>query len=236
MSKIVASRKSHMMPTKLAETIVAGNPDLGVSAKQFQEVCETLFQYVIDSTKKNNKVTFPNFLKFERAKRAQRTFQNPNKKSGDGAAIVKPERYALVVSVMGSTKKEFEEIEVVEGDEVVEEPVKKPKKGKKTEPVETESEAEAVVTDDEPPVKEEAKKPAKGKKKAAAAAAAVETESEAEAVVTDDEAPVEEAKKPAKGKKKAAVEEVQSESEAKKTDDEVVAEEPKKGKKKGKKI
>ena len=233
MSKIVASRKSHMMPTKLAETIVAGNPDLGVSAKQFQEVCETLFQYVVDSTKKNNKVSFPNFLKFERVKRAQRTFQNPNKESG-GAAIVKPERYALVVSVMGSTKKEFEEIEVVEGDEVVEEPVKKPKKGKKAEPVES----EAVVTDDEPPVKEEAKKPAKGKKKAAAAA----VEPESEAVVTDDEPPVEEeAKKPAKGKKKAAAaeataEEVQSESEAKKTDDEVVAEDPKKGKKKGKKI
>ena len=234
MSKIVASRKSHMMPTKLAETIVAGNPDLGVSAKQFQEVCETLFQYVVDSTKKNNKVSFPNFLKFERVKRAQRTFQNPNKESG-GAAIVKPERYALVVSVMGSTKKEFEEIEVVEGDEVVEEPVKKPKKGKKGEPVESES--EAVVTDDEPPVKEGAKKPAKGKKKAAAVA--VEPESEAEAVVTDEEPPVEEeAKKPAKGKKKAAAaeataEEVQSQSEAKKTDDEV---EPKKGKKKGKKI
>ena len=60
MSKIVASRKSHMMPNKLAETIVAANPDLGVSAKQFQEVCETLFKYVVDSTKKNNKVTFPN--------------------------------------------------------------------------------------------------------------------------------------------------------------------------------
>ena len=99
-----------MMPLKMAEAIVA-TLDIGVTADKVQKVTEAVFSYIIDQTKKNNKVNFPNFLKFERVKRAERSFKNPNNLS-DGKSIVKPERYALVVSVMGNTKKEFEEIEV----------------------------------------------------------------------------------------------------------------------------
>lgn len=104
----MSTRKSHMMPTKLAEAIVAAHPELNVSAAKFQQVCEAMFEHVIDQTKKDEKVTFPNFLKLERVKRNERTFRNPK---GD-EPVVKPERYVLVASIMGSTKKEFEEIEV----------------------------------------------------------------------------------------------------------------------------
>ena len=104
----MSTRKSHMMPTKLAEAIVAAHPELNVSAAKFQQVCEAMFEHVIDLTKKDEKVTFPNFLKLERVKRNERTFRNPK---GD-EPVVKPERYVLVASIMGSTKKEFEEIEV----------------------------------------------------------------------------------------------------------------------------
>jgi len=126
-----------MMPLKMAEAIVATHPDISVTADKVQKVTEALFSYIIDQTKKNNKVNFPNFLKFERVKRAERSFKNPNK-LGEGVSIVKPERYALVVSVMGNTKKDFEEIEIsdevpvpetTEVDGVV---VAKPKKVKKS--------------------------------------------------------------------------------------------------------
>ena len=129
-----------MMPLKMAEAIVA-TLDIGVTADKVQKVTEAVFSYIIDQTKKNNKVNFPNFLKFERVKRAERSFKNPNNLS-DGKSIVKPERYALVVSVMGNTKKEFEEIEVsdeipvpetTETDGAV---AAKPKKTKKVKKVE----------------------------------------------------------------------------------------------------
>jgi len=104
----MSTRKSHMMPTKLAEAIVAAHPELNVSAAKFQQVCEAMFEHVIDQTKKDVKVTFPNFLKLERVKRNERAFRNPK----GNEPVVKPERYVLVASIMGSTKKEFEEIEV----------------------------------------------------------------------------------------------------------------------------
>jgi len=140
-----------MMPIKLAESIVLLNPDLEVTAEKVQQIGEAVFHYIIDQTKNNVKVNLPNFLKFERVKRAERTFKNPNNKTNEpGSSVVKPERYALSVSVMGSVKKLFEEIEVTEDPNEVK---------ATTKPVEEEDANEPKV------VAEKKKKPAAKKAK-----------------------------------------------------------------------
>lgn len=144
-----------MMPIKLAESIVLLNPDLEVTAEKVQQIGEAVFHYIIDQTKNNVKVNLPNFLKFERVKRAERTFKNPNNKTNEpGSSVVKPERYALSVSVMGSVKKLFEELEVT-GD---------PNEVKATKPVEEDAnESKVAAEKKKKPVAKKAKSVEKDK-------------------------------------------------------------------------
>ena len=180
-------RKSNMMPAAMAKSIVAANPELGVTATKLQEICEVMFTHVIEETKKDEKVNFPNFLKFERVPRNPRVFTNP--KSGE--LINKPMRYTLVVSVMAALKKQFEEIPVVIHEDDEEEEVEE----------EEEDEEEFIEPEPEPKKKKEKvkeKKEVKEKKK---------EEEEEEEFFEPKPEPEPESKKKAKGKGKDKKEE-----------------------------
>ena len=78
-------------------------------------ICEAFCDMILNEVQEGNEVALTNFIKFKRVTMKPRAFNIPNsdQQSVNGKTVIKPERYALQVSIMAHTKKAFEAIPIV---------------------------------------------------------------------------------------------------------------------------
>lgn len=77
------------------------NTDKNITQKDIQNVCNALFEVVLDNLKKNDSVTINNFLKVKKVWRKERTYKNPK----TGEENVKDAHYAVTVTAMPHLKR-----------------------------------------------------------------------------------------------------------------------------------